>query len=129
MIKKVMKAPRSEEREQKIVVAWARKWGLALWFTPNELLNRCTPAQRGRYKAMGVQAGVPDLTIVNRVPGNPQIRAVYLEMKSEIGELSPRQVQVRQVLEREGGHYIAGRGAKRAIEELKKLWPVPIRKS
>lgn len=106
-----MAKARLEESDQRVVVTWARAWGVALSHSPNEALDSLTPAQRGRMVAIGVQAGIPDLQVYSLLPNCPEARGLGLELKAANGRLSAAQARVRDVLRANRWLWVCVRGA------------------
>jgi hypothetical protein len=95
----------TEEEIHRHVVAHLRRAGLQDWeffHSPNE--GRCSPRMASRRKAMGVNAGVPDLIMIRpptrvlvdikvagTLVGTRNAVAAALELKSETGRLTPAQ--------------------------------------
>lgn len=90
----------TEHREQAALVKWARlmpppvRWLFAI---PNG--GHRTKAVAGRMKAEGVLAGVPDLLLPVSRGG---LHALYIEMKSPTGRISPAQKEMIANLRSEG---------------------------
>jgi hypothetical protein len=83
----------SEHVIQRTAVQWIRQWTPYVCFAiPNgENRSRVTG---GRLKAEGVLAGVPDLCI-------PAL-SLFIEMKTDVGEVSPTQKEVHERLRKDG---------------------------
>lgn len=77
--------------EEPIVISIANylrlQFGGIFWHTRNE--GNDAPQYRHRLKAMGVLAGVPDLTLLWSVNGS--IRVLFIEVKAQKGRLSDAQ--------------------------------------
>lgn len=71
----------TEASEQMAFVQWLRLKGLRFWRTPNETYTKSWH-QKALNKALGVQAGIPDLFVV--LPP-PQGRIIAVEMKRTKG--------------------------------------------
>ena len=86
-----------EEQTHKAVFAHIRARsmpGVVAWHTPNG--GRRSKSEGGRFKAMGVMAGVPDIIAINR----GTVHA--LELKHLKGKLSPAQKATLDALELAG---------------------------
>jgi len=87
---------RKEHRLQKACAAWFalrygnRRAGI-LASIPNE--GKRSPANAARLKSMGLRAGMPDLLIL--APGG---RAMFIELKTESGRLSPEQKKAHEAI-------------------------------
>lgn len=109
----------AEDRLQVEVVRWARlmeKWHPALallMHVPNG--GRRSKAEAGRFKAMGVRAGVPDLFLP--VPRGGW-HGLWIELKSPTGTLRPSQRDMGEKLLAEGYAVRVCRDASTAIETL-----------
>lgn len=68
---------------------------LTMWFVPNG--GNLSRAQAGKFKAMGLLAGVPDLHFIL-----PQGRLGCIELKGPRGTLSEAQKDFREKAERSG---------------------------
>jgi len=62
---------------------------------PNE--GKRSPANAARLKQMGLRPGMPDLIVL--APGG---RALFVELKTERGRLSPEQKRAHEAIERLG---------------------------
>ncbi len=68
-----------------------------------------------RLKAEGVKPGVPDL---HCFVAKPPYHSLYIEMKTEVGDLSPEQKEVIPMLRAEGHKVVVCRSAEQAKIEL-----------
>lgn len=71
-----------------------------------------SPKTGQRLKQQGVRAGAPDLCFI--IDGH----FVGLELKTETGKLSAKQIQFQEDLERAGGSYRLGYGLELAVAAL-----------
>ncbi len=104
---KISEPKRSEDDEQKAVIAWSQfiKWGdgkLAdmIYHIPNGGLR--SKREGAKFKALGVKAGVPDLHIFVPRMG---FHSLYIEMKAKKGATSLPQREMIQRL-RDCGHKV-----------------------
>ena len=75
---------------------------IVYWHTPNGEHRAISVARK--LKAMGVLAGVPDWTVL--LPG---ARAIFIELKTLQGRLSPAQIDLRRRIEALGFQYDVAR--------------------
>lgn len=89
----VTAASATEEQIHRAIVSRLELFGVEglVWCHPANGGAR-SPAEAGRFRAMGVVAGVPDLLLWHRC------QAYALEIKAERGRLSPAQAQMLQRL-------------------------------
>jgi elongation factor P hydroxylase len=93
----------------KLLTAYARP-EVCWWACPNGEQRSAKTGQR--LKQQGVKAGAPDLMFV--VGGG----FYGLELKTEVGLMSPKQHVFREDLMRAGGTYHVARGLEQAIARL-----------
>lgn len=98
-------------------------YGITVFHIPN---GEHRPAKTGaKLKAMGVCRGVPDLMVTTPVPGRPEIRGVFIEMKSERGTVSPEQAEWHRNLRKDGYEVIVARGASDGYDQLRAIGLLP----
>lgn len=109
----------TEEQEQRWFVTWLRVKGLKHWRTPNETYTT-SYRQKAKNKALGVQAGIPDLFVI---VGD---RLIAVEMKRRKGgSLTTTQKHWLQDLNDVGVEARMCRGfeeAKAFVEEVQRLY-------
>lgn len=93
----------------KLLTAYARP-EVCWWACPNGEQRSARTGQR--LKQQGVKAGAPDLMFV--IGG----KFIGLELKTEIGVLSSKQLTFKEDLERAGGFYHVAFGLEQAIAFL-----------
>ena len=113
-------APRiSEEEEQQAVFEWAEYYIgqypelRRLHHVPNGGYR--SKAEAGRFKAMGVKAGVPDICLP--VP-HRGYHGLYIEMKAKDGKLSEKQIEWLRDLSADGYFCRVCYGADEAIAAI-----------
>lgn len=119
----------TEEEIHKRVVAHLRRAGLQdheFFHSPNE--GRCSPRMAARRKAMGVNAGVPDLIIVRPPPALVALESISentrsgpcaLELKSEKGTATAAQKLWLANAAANGWATAVTKGLDAALEQLK----------
>lgn len=112
-----------EDRLQMVVVKlleFQGHPGLYFWHTPNE--GKRSPRTGARNKAMGVQRGVPDLSLLW------QGRYYGLELKTEKGRQTPEQRDAQAAIEAAGGVYHCAHGYAAAVAFLESIGAIrPVR--
>lgn len=83
---------------------------ISWWHTPNG--GKRSKAEAGRFKAMGVKAGIPDLLFFHR----SQLDAI--ELKVGKNNLTSKQEDVRDQLLREGARYAVCRSLSDVCDTL-----------
>jgi hypothetical protein len=109
----------------KAIVQWieAVSPSTFFWHTPNSAKR--SHAYNNALKAMGMRAGVPDLTIIAEPPG-PCL--AFLEVKTAKGPLSPGQKEFRLEVEGRGVPY----AVVRSVDDVRaafRAWLVPMREA
>jgi hypothetical protein len=96
-------------------------WLNVVWFhCPNE--GRRDIRTAVNLKRMGLKAGVPDILILHRVPGNPNIRGIAIEMKREKGGVvSLAQAQFMAKLNEQGWATHVAKGFEDAVAFLRRI--------
>lgn len=84
--------------------------GVVYWHTPNGGARR--PAEAGRFRALGVKAGIPDLLLLRHG------QLFGLELKAIGGRLSARQVETLEQLEHAGAMTAVAYGLDEALMQL-----------
>lgn len=114
----------TEDQIQKHFVAWLRAHGFNFFHVPNQLAAR-SKRHGAILKAMGVQAGVPDIVILDR-PESPSwanYSVICIELKSAIGKPTYTQTAWRLSAERHRWWVGTCRGFDEAITLCKTIWP------
>jgi len=105
----------SEEKIQAAVIQHLElrsRPGVVFWHTPNGGWRR--PAEAGRFKALGVRAGMPDLMLL----ANGQLFG--LELKAAGGKLSPSQIEAHEAMRAAGATVETATGLDAALEALER---------
>lgn len=84
--------------------------GVVWWHTPNG--GSRTPAEAGRFKALGVKAGIPDVLALR------DGRLYALELKALGGRLSPAQTEMLDQLRAAGAETAVAVGLDEALAVL-----------
>lgn len=106
-----------EENEQLALVEWLRLHNIAFAHVPNEGMHKVQ--YRKKQKALGVQAGMPDLLIFDHPPANPDKIGVAIELKRRKGgQISARQKRWLKILSDRGWVAMVCNGAGEAIDAL-----------
>lgn len=84
--------------------------GTIFWHTPNGGFR--SAAEAGRFKALGVKPGIPDLLALR------ECRLFALELKADGGRLSPSQTDMLAALERAGATTGVAVGIDEALTKL-----------
>lgn len=84
--------------------------GSIFWHTPNG--GARSKSEAGRFKTLGVKAGIPDLLVLR------DSRLFALELKADNGRLSPHQVDMLGALERAGARTAVAVGLDAALMTL-----------
>lgn len=100
----------SEHDEQAEFVADFRREFPEHWIYANANGGKRHPATAVKLKAEGVDPGVPDLHV-------PSLD-LYIEMKTDIGKLSPNQKKWKQYLESQGKTVLVGKGCRSAMGQV-----------
>ena len=109
-----------EENEQMALVQWLRLHRIAFAHVPNE--GRHKVQYRKKQKALGLQAGMPDLLIFDSPPAYPENVGTAIELKRrEGGTLSNQQAEWLCKLKDRGWAVAVCKGAAEAIEVLESL--------
>jgi VRR-NUC domain len=107
-----------EHDNQVTLVEWAMynsarypelRW---LYAIPNATASK---AQAGKLKAEGMKSGVPDICIPCAFDG---FNALYIEMKSDDGRLSEKQIDWRDGLQALGNKVVTCRSVEEAITQI-----------
>tara|TARA_Y100000034_G_C6772291_1_gene344585 strand:- start:274 stop:627 length:354 start_codon:yes stop_codon:yes gene_type:complete len=109
-----------EATEQKAVVGRLRRAKTVFCAVPNERANKI---QAIHFKAMGVEAGAPDLLIFDPPPAVWGAAGTALEMKCMGGrpsDVSETQRAFHKRLEALGWHVIVGYGSQDALVKLRR---------
>lgn len=114
----------TEAAEQKIVVSWLRAKGYMPIQVANDLIGIVPNHMRSRIAAeatrRGMQAGAPDLIIVEPAPFTGQHTAIEMK-RSKGGKLSEAQLHAHSAMNANGWCVVVGRGANDAIAKLEAL--------
>lgn len=105
----------AEDRIQKAVVqflALNARPGVVYWHTPNG--GSRNPIEAKKLKGMGVRAGMPDIMLL------ADGKLYALELKTEKGRVSPRQLDVLDDLIDAGAETAVAFGLRDAIEALQR---------
>lgn len=105
----------AEEQIQAAVCQHLRMRGLpgvVWWHTPNG--GSRSPAEAGRFKALGVKAGIPDLIAIR------DARIFALELKAPGGRVSPAQTAMLDELCRAGAETAVAFGVDQALAVLER---------
>lgn len=96
------------------------------WFHPaNELGGFVTPGHLAQLVGQGLKPGAPDVLIFERAPSRPEVRGVFLELKSATGSASRAQRLWRERLAALGWVGDFYRSLASALAFLDSLgWPV-----
>tara|TARA_R100001082_G_C4350738_1_gene154403 strand:+ start:446 stop:796 length:351 start_codon:yes stop_codon:yes gene_type:complete len=107
----------TEASEQLVLVKWLRRNKINFFHPPNG--GKRVLSEARLLKSMGVSAGVPDIIIVDPVPGYV---ATALELKRVSGgTVSKHQKVWLKLLKDRGWASLVARGARDAIKQLKEL--------
>lgn len=107
----------TEASEQLVLVKWLRRNKILFFHPPNGGKRALSEARL--LKSMGVSPGVPDIIIVDPVPGYV---GTALELKRLTGgTVSKKQREWLSALEDRGWAALVARGARDAIRQLKEL--------
>jgi len=101
----------SESKIQHEIVKALRKTGALVFSVPNELAKSNAVAM-GQAVAMGLWAGVSDLVVV--LPG----KVIFLEVKTESGKQSPKQIEFERRVKEMGHNYHVVRSVQESMEAL-----------
>lgn len=103
----------SEDQIHRALIAHlkARARPGVVWFHPANGGGR-QRVEAARFVGLGVQAGVPDIVIVQ---GG---RALFLEIKTETGRTSPVQQTMHAALRAAGAEVVVARGFVEALRQL-----------
>jgi hypothetical protein len=96
-------------------IALRARPGVKAFHVPNG--GKRSKAEAGRFKALGVVRGIPDLVVI------ADGRALFLELKATDGRLSPDQVKAHAELKTAGAIVATVFGLDAAIDQLKR-WGV-----
>lgn len=107
-----------ETSEQIVVARWLRAHGVLFFHVPNGMWR--DRRQAVVLRAMGVQAGVPDLLVMDPPPAGGAVGAA-IEMKSAAGRTTPVQERWLEQLAARGWATRVCWGAEAAIAFLKSL--------
>lgn len=123
-----MKRQRPEDALQRAVAEYldlALPRGVALWWhTPNG--GKRSKATAGVLKAMGVKAGVPDLTFLWTRPGHARPFVGFIELKAGAGVLSGPQKDFRTACKALGAFSDVARSLTE-VEMILRRWGCPLR--
>jgi hypothetical protein len=107
----------TEASEQVVLAKWLRRNKVLFFHPPNG--GRRVASEARLFKAMGTSAGVPDIIIVDPVPGYV---GTALELKRiSGGTVSKHQKEWLRALKSRGWAALVARGARDAIKQLKEL--------
>lgn len=108
---KIKKCP-SERYEQIVAVTWLRKHGIVVHHSPNG--GRRDAREGAAFKAMGVSAGFPDLTLPYARNG---YHGLYIEVKTVIGgRLQESQIEWGEFLKNQGYAWYEAKGAVEVVQ-------------
>lgn len=108
---KVKKCP-SERYEQIVAVTKLKKLGVVVHHSPNG--GRRDAREGAAFKAMGVSAGYPDLTIPYARQG---YHGLYIEVKTLVGgRLSDSQIEWGEFLKKQGYAWYEAKGAVEVVQ-------------
>lgn len=112
--------PPSEYQEMSKLAQYL-DWLKVVWFhAPNEAKRSFRTASA--LKNIGMKSGVPDVIILSRVPGKPEIRGVAIEMKRVSGGvLSMAQSNFLNKLSEQGWSTYVANGFDDAVNWLSKI--------
>ena len=112
-----------EHQHQVAVIDWwayaCKGYGLpefALYAVPNGGARH--PAVAAKLKAEGVRAGILDLNLDAKSPGDPSAMGLRIEMKVKPNRASKEQVAVIDYLRRAGYHVVVAWDADEAIQAI-----------
>lgn len=88
--------------------------GVFLFAVPNDALGAASPARAGRYKAMGLRAGVSDLILMG-----DDGRAYFVEVKTLTGRASESQERFRRLCLERSWPYAIVRSVDDAIAQAR----------
>ena len=100
----------SESKIQHEIVQALRHEGILVFSVPNDFVKDAR--SMGTAIAMGLWPGVSDLVAV--LPG----RVVFLEVKTETGRQSPKQIKFQEAIERLGFDYFVVRSISDAFKAI-----------
>lgn len=111
----------TESDEQKIVVEYLKARGMMFSHVPNGAKRGFRTASW--LKSLGLTKGMPDILIFDRVPKNPDVRGVAIEMKRRKGGvISIEQNSIMERLRECGWLCQVAHGANEAIFWIDSIW-------